>query len=148
MYTAERVAQHTLMDIFAPFLLSHMTTLNLISFHKQLIVDTVQIVFLIFASRVSFCTKFLSILSLFAVEIIIWKSIDGAQKNKSSFIISKRKFSLWGINRWEYEVMNLLLSAERYIWVRSSNHWVNSSNQSSTAYRHGWLGQIPPANNS
>lgn len=54
MYTAERVAQRILMDIFAPFLLSHMTTLDLISFHKQLIVDTVQIVFLIFAAEFHF----------------------------------------------------------------------------------------------
>lgn len=37
-------ATHILMDIFAPFLLSHATTLNLISLHKQLMVDTVQIV--------------------------------------------------------------------------------------------------------
>lgn len=38
-------APHILMDIFVSyFLQSHMMTLNLMSFHKQLIVDTVQIV--------------------------------------------------------------------------------------------------------
>lgn len=60
------MAAHILIDISVPFSPSPMMTLNLISFHKQLKVDTVHVVALSLQQSFIHCAKLLSILSLFS----------------------------------------------------------------------------------
>lgn len=102
---------HILMDILAPSLLSHATTLNLISFHKQLMVDTVQIASLSLQPHFIFFSFFFSSFFSFfreasvgfsRAEMNIWKIHRYADCRRINLLSStRRKISLCGVNRLE-----------------------------------------------
>lgn len=81
------MAAHILIDISVPFSPSHMMTLNLISFHKQLTVDTVHVVALSPQQSFIHCAKLLSILSLFFLDRYSYKK-------KKPLMLAHRRINL------------------------------------------------------